>query len=244
MIIEERQQDYEIRELSCSREAGMIRLHWRYKKATDFLVFVYDSRQMTEFCLEEALEELAAKSEAGVDDADVIDSARKLYTPGKEVPWKLLHRTKAEFVRDGKSLAIPVSELSKNVPYGISVFACCLKPRQDTGDMHPQRNALHVYPSDLQENTCFVPVRARAQIRYRRRLFSREKYGLLYVPRIADYRDGAVLYHVEGTDFDVPLPQACLGRELVIALPRQAKVSLRVRGADQKYLAVQLTTVK
>ncbi|MDE7313259.1 MAG: hypothetical protein K2N87_16835 [Eubacterium sp.] len=243
MIIENRQQDYEIRELSCSREAGMIRLRWRYKKATDFLVFLYDSRQTAEFCLEEALEELAAEGEEA-DEAAVLDSAKKLYTPGKGVPWMLLHRTKEDFVRDGRSLALPVSELSRHVPYGISVFACCLKTDQDTEAMYTKRNVLHVYPSSLPENTCFVPVRARAQIRYRKRLFSREKYGLLSLPRIADYRDGAVLYHVEGAAFDVPLPQACLGRELVITLPRQAKVSLRVREADQKYLAVQLTTVR
>ena len=51
MVLEGRQKDYEIRELSCSREAGALRLRWRYKKATDFLIFVYDSRQAEGFSL-------------------------------------------------------------------------------------------------------------------------------------------------------------------------------------------------
>lgn len=241
MVVESGQQDYEIRELSCSREAGVIRLRWRFKKATDFFIFVYDSRQTEAFHLEEALKELAAGCTEEADDTAVIDCAKKLYAPGKDSSWKMMHRTKAEFMRDGRSLAIPANELAKNVPYGISVFACCFKAREDNGTGVPQKNVLHVYLSALGENTCFVPVRVRAQLRYKTRLFSREKYGLLYLPRIADYRDGAVLYHVDGADFDVPLPQSCLGRELVIALPKQAQASLHVREADRKYLAVQLT---
>lgn len=230
MVIESRQQDYEIRELSYSREAGVIRLRWRYKKATDFLVFVYDSRQEPGFSFGAAAAQLAAFCAADGEDTAVMEGAKKVWAP-KEAAWKLVYRTKEEFVRDGKSLAIPVSELSRQVPYGISVFAC---------QMDQQKKELHMYPSSEQENTCFVPVRVKAQIRYRKRLFSREKYAMLYLPRIADYRDGALRYRVDGAAFDVPLPQACLCREMVLTLPKRAKVSLRVREADKKYLAVQL----
>ena len=194
MVLEGRQKDYEIRELSCSREAGALRLRWRYKKATDFLIFVYDSRQAEGFSLETALEELV--------DTAVMDEPKKLWSPGRAVSWKLMHKTKAEFVRDGKSVAIPVSELDKNVPYGICVFACRLEEEDE------EKERLHVYPSDAQENTWFLPVKVKAQIRYRKRLFSSEKYGILYVPRIADYRDGAVCCRVDGAASLLPLPQA------------------------------------
>ena len=140
-----------------------------------------------------------------------------------------MHKTKAEFVRDGKSVAIPVSELDKNVPYGICVFACRLEEEDE------EKERLHVYPSDAQENTWFLPVKVKAQIRYRKRLFSSEKYGILYVPRIADYRDGAVCCRVDGAASLLPLPQACLGRELVITMPKRAKLCLSVREADRKY---------
>ena len=146
MVLEGRQKDYEIRELSCSREAGALRLRWRYKKATDFLIFVYDSRQAEGFSLETALEELV--------DTAVMDEPKKLWSPGRAVSWKLMHKTKAEFVRDGKSVAIPVSELDKNVPYGICVFACRLEEEDE------EKERLHVYPSDAQENTWFLPVKA------------------------------------------------------------------------------------
>lgn len=226
MIIERTHPDYEIRGLTYRKEAGNIRLRWRYKEAAEFLVFLYDSRQ--DFSLQAACEEIAA---AGFSDAEIWDAARKLLPIGKDSFWKLTHRKKAEFVRDGRCMNLAASELKKEVPYGISVFACTF----DT-----EAEQLHIYEAGTQENTCFLPVKVKVELRYKMRPFSKEKYCMLRLPRIDDYRDGAILYHVDGVDSDFPLPQSCMGRELTIVIPRRAQVSIRIREEDKKYYCMPI----
>lgn len=224
MVIENRHPDYQIRGLTPKKEAGSIRLHWRYKEAADFLLFLYDSRQT--FDLEAACEEITA---SGLSDADLLDQTRKLLPIGKDAFWKLAHIKKAEFVRDGKCFILPAQELNKDVPYGICVFACTF----DT-----EHKELHIYPSDIQENTCYLPIKIKAEIRYKTRFFSKEKYCMLRLPRIEDYEDGALLYHIDGVVSDFPLPQSCMGRELTIVIPRHAQVSIRIREEDKKFYSV------
>jgi len=226
MTIEKKHPDYQIRGLTCKKEAGTIQLHWRYKEAADFLLFLYDSRQI--FDLEASCGEIAA---CGVSGSELSEQTGKLLPIGKDAFWKLAHIKKSEFVRDGRCFRLPAQELKKDVPYGISVFAC-------TFDFDTEYKELHVYPSDMQENTCYLPIKVKAEIRYKTRLFSKEKYGLLRLPRIEDYRDGAILYHIDGVDSDFPLPQSCMGRELAVAVPRRAQISIRIREEDKKYYSV------
>ena len=58
---------------------------------------------------------------------------------------------------------------------------------------------------------------------------------MLRLPMLEDYKDGAILYHIDGVAFDFPLPQSCLGRELTVVVPRQSKVSIRIREEDKIY---------
>lgn len=181
MTIEKKHPDYQIRGLTYRKEAGSIRFRWRYKEAADFLIFLYDGRQT--FDLAAACEEITA---LGLSDSDLLDQARKLLPAGKDAFWKLAHIKKAEFVRDGKCFILPAQELKKDVPYGICVFACTF----DT-----ETKQLSVYQSDTQENTCYLPIKIKAEIRYKTRLFSKEKYCMLRLPQMEDYKDGALLYH-------------------------------------------------
>lgn len=231
-MIENKHQDYEIRELTCRKEAGSIRLRWRYRKAEEFLIFLYDSRRLKEPDLETVCGELAA---VGAEDVELLGSGKKMRTVGKDRGWQLLHMDKAEFLRAGRCCCLSAHELDKEVPYGICVFAC---------SFDPEKQELHLYPSDMQENTCFLPVKVRAEIRYRTRLFSKEKYCILRLPQIADYADGAIQYRADDSAFDIPLPHTCLGRELIISLPKQSRISLRVREAEKKYLAIQVSECK
>lgn len=224
MIIEKEHPDYQIRGLTYRKEAGSIRLHWRYKEATDFLIFLYDGRQT--FDLAAACEEITA---LGLSDADLLEQARKLLPVGKDAFWKLAHIRKAEFVRDGKCFVLSAQELKKDVPYGICVFACTF----DT-----ETKEIYIYQSDTQENTCYLPIKIKAEIRYKMRLFSKEKYCMLRLPQMEDYKDGAILYHIDGVASDFPLPQSCMGRELAIVIPRRAQVSIRIREEDKKYYSV------
>lgn len=222
MIVEKEHPDYQIRNLTCKKEAGSYRLGWKFKEATDFLVFFYDCSQ--QYDMQQVPKQLQA---AGLSDQQIIDSSQKMLSAGSAAEgWKLAHLTKTDFVREARSFLVPVRELEKDVPYGICVYACRFD--KDT-------QVIHLYPMNTEENICFLPVKIKPEIRYKRKFFSKDRYCILRLPHIRDYRDGAVLYHVDGASFDVPLPQACMGKELVIVVPKQAKVSIRIREADKKY---------
>lgn len=221
MIIEQMTRDHIVRELTYSREAGTIRLRWRYKEASDFLVFLYDGRQ--KFDLEAVCAEL---SDAGYDDAQLTGQTKRFQPAGNDACCRLAYIRKAEFQREGRSFSFPASELKKDRPYGMSVYACV----PDDG--------LRVFPTGLQHNTCYFPVKIKADIRYRTRLFSKEKYCVLRLPQMEDYADGLIRYHVEGASCDIPLPQSCLGRELIIRIPRKSRVSIRIQEAYKKYYSI------
>lgn len=222
MIIENEQPDYQIRNLTYRREAGCYRISWKFKEAADFLVFFYDCRQ--EFQIYDVPRQMQA---AGLKEVQVINSTKKMLPAGNAWEnFKVAHISKSDFVRDAKSFLLPVQELQKDMPYGICVCACRFDRKTEE---------IHLYPMHTEENRCYLPVKIRPEIRYKRKLFSKDRCCILRLPYIREYQDGAVCYHVDGASSDVPLPQACLGKELVIVVPKQANVSIKIREEDKKY---------
>lgn len=215
---EQQNADYQIRELACSKEAGRIRLRWRYKQTSDFLVFFYDSRK--EFDLKLACARLAAE---GYSDPELAEQPKRLLSVDTDSCLKFAYIKHAEFQRDGRCFSFPANMLKKDLPYGICVFACVYDTQ------------LHIFPAGTQHNVCYLPVRIKAEIRYKTKLFSKDKYCMLRLPYLEDYQDGCIRYYVEGVTSDFPLPQSCLGRELVIVIPRRAKVRIRVQEEYKKY---------
>ena len=114
MIMQQKTPDFLIRDVTYDKEAGTIRLRWRYKEASDFLVFIYDSRQ--EFHLADACQELA---DAGYSDREITEQTKRFFSIGKETFWKAAYVRKADFQRDGRCFAFPANELKKGRPYGI-----------------------------------------------------------------------------------------------------------------------------
>ena len=82
MIIENVHPDYQIRNLTCKKEAGCYRLSWRYKEASDFLVFFYDSRWA--FKVWDVPKQMQA---AGLKDAQLAARAKKLQAAGNGIRW-------------------------------------------------------------------------------------------------------------------------------------------------------------
>lgn len=221
MIIKKADQNYQIRELEYKKKMGMVTFSWRFMEETDFLVFIYDSRQ--EFNLTAAKEIV---EEAGFRDQDIINNTKKLVTLRKNRNLKMLHIGRREFINNNRRLQFPVNEFKKNIPYGISVYAC--KYIEDG-------KKVYIYQAVLEDNTCFFPVLISADIKYKKMPFSKDKLCILQLPVIDGYKDGAIMYHVSGIVPDFPLPQQCLGRELVITIPRQSEVSIRIQEKYKKY---------
>ena len=87
MIIQKADQTYQIRELEYKKNMGMVTFNWRFKEATDFLVFIYDSRH--EFNLITAKEII---EEAGFSDHDIINSTKKIIPLRKNGTLKMMHK--------------------------------------------------------------------------------------------------------------------------------------------------------
>lgn len=221
MIIKKADQNYQIRELEYKKKMGIVTFSWRFREATDFLVFIYDSRQ--DFNLTTAKEII---EDAGFSGKDIINSTKKLITLRKNRTLKMLHIGRREFLNNNRRLQLPVNEFKKNIPYGISVYAC---------NYIEDGKKIYIYQAVLEDNTCFFPVLINADIQYKKIPFSKDKLCILQLPVIDGYKDGAIMYHVSGIVPDFPLPQQCLGRELAITIPRQSEVSIRIQEEYKKY---------
>lgn len=221
MIIENSRKEYQIRELTVKKESGAICLNWRFKEGSHFLICLYDSRK--ELKLETIFAELEENGQS--DDTIVHSTQKQIYAKGNG-SLKVFCLREKEFVQNNKSFVLPAGELKKGIPYSIAVYVCNYDANEEI---------LHVYEAQKDENICFFPVTITADITYRKKLFSKQKQCILRLPRLEDYKDGAIMYHVQGISEDFPLPAACLGKGMIIMIPKGAEVSIHIRDEYKKY---------
>lgn len=221
MIVESADQNYQIRELEQRKRQGIVTFSWKFREATDFLVFIYDSS--LEFDLATAIEII---EEAGIEDQDIISSTKKVIPLKNDGTLKMLHIGRREFLKNNRCLQLPMNEFKKDIPYGTSVYACRYAENL---------KGFYVYKANLENNTCFLPILIDANIQYKERPLSKDKLCILKLPVIDKYRDGAIMYHVDGVELDFPLSQQCLGKELTIIIPKHSKVSIRIQEKYKKY---------
>lgn len=221
MKIEKEHADYQIWEMKQYKESMYIRLHWRFRNATDFLIYIYDSRSA--FDLENAVQKIKAM---GRTDLDIVNGAEEAMLLEPDGSLKAVHVKKEDFMRSGKKFRLPVAGMKQDIPYGISVFAC---------EFDQEEELLHIYRTDMRQNTCFRPVEIKTDIKCKHEWFAKYDCCTICLPRLEEYQDGAILYHVDGINSDFPLPKSCLGKKLVVAVPKGAQVSIRIREEYQKY---------
>lgn len=221
MRVEGYNEDYRIKEFRAKSHNTHTELSWRFKEASHFLIFIYDSRY--EFDPKPTIEQLKKE---GITDQMVVNSRSKDNIYERENgKFKLFCLREKEFVQDKKTYIIPSQKLKKGIPYEISVFAC----DYDSGE-------LTVFlPKDKKENLQYIPVVIQPEIRYEKKLFSKNTTCILKLPSLEDYKDGAIMYHVENVRADFPLSAGCLGRELYISVPGKDTVAVRIREEYKKY---------
>lgn len=224
MRVEEFDRDYQITEYKMEPKGGEIRLSWGYKKATHFIVLVYDARRGAD------LEALARKMEEG----EIDWSGPGLADGVSDEAVKVFLCTETMFRNKGQSYTIPAGAVKGKVPYGISVFP---------GMYDKTEKCMHIYrPKDPEQNTRFWQAKLSCRIRYEKNFFlnffSKEKLCVLWLEEVPDYDDGALMYHVEGVGILYPLPESCLGKELYISVPKGRSVEVRVAEDYKKYYKV------
>lgn len=213
---------YQMREVAIKKENREIHLNWRFKEATHFLIFLYDSRR--EFVLERALKEIA---ESGLTDEDIVHSPQKKVYSGKN-GLKVFCIREREFVKNGKKFSIMANEAKRGVPCTIEVYVC----------RYDEDEGLYVYESPGGENAVFLPITVEPEIRYKKIGFlpgNKRRICILRLPYIEGYRDGAIMYHIDGIETDFPLASGCLGKDIVIVIPAKSEVHIRIREEYRKY---------
>lgn len=145
MRIEDFEREYQIREFQVKSQRLQTELSWKFKSASHFLVFIYDSRY--EFDIEEAAGKL---EEEGITDKEIATGKAKtnLY-PRENGKFQLYCVREKEFVQDKKTMILPGQKMKKGIPYEISIFCCeydsefeelrvfCRKIRKITNNIFP-----------------------------------------------------------------------------------------------------------
>lgn len=225
MVIRAYDPVFQIRELAIKKDGGEISLSWRFKEATHFLVFLYDSRK--EFALGDILKEI---SECGVTDEDIIRNSSSQRNYNYKGEWlKVFCFREKDFVTNGKKYFIKGSEAKRGIPYTAKVYVCQYDNKEKT---------LYVYETADERNETFLPVTVEPEIRYKRMGVlpgNSKRICILKLPCLEGYMNGAIMYHVDGISVDFPLAQGCLGKELVIVIPAKSEVSIRIREEYKKY---------
>lgn len=216
---------FQMRELTIKKDGGEISLSWRFKEATHFLIFLYDSRK--EFILENILEEII---EDGVTDEDIVHGGIPQKKFDSKRNWyKTFCVREKDFITNGKKYFIKGSEVKRGVPYTVEVFVC---------QYEEDKKTLYVYEASDDQNIAFLPVIVEPEIRYKRMgIFpgGSKRICILRLPYLEGYIDGAIMYHIDGIWVDFPLATGCLGKELVIIIPAKSEVSIRIREEYKKY---------
>ena len=227
MIIKEFNKDYQILEYSINRTSGKINLKWNYKQGKYFLIFLYDARNTLN--LEKILQELEEKE---LDDRTLVErNSAPIYTTNSGNVKMFLCR-ELEYVQNNQTYSLPTKELRNGVPYALSVYIA---------EFDKNMGILYFYPvKDTESNTQFIPVKVNPVISYKNKMFQGTKICTLNVPAMYDYPDGALEYYVTGVGANVeyPIPAACLGKEMLVLIPRDSEVMVRVADKYKKYYRV------
>lgn len=202
--------EYQIKDMSVKNEAGEVQISWRFKEGTNFLICVYNSNTESDMNLEKALDALRG---ASIKDSTVFSAngSKPVYIAPNGIN-KIFCIKEKEFIKNGKKCILSNTEFSKSIPYIIRVYVCQYLKEEDK---------YIIYESETQENTEFIPANITVEKKEEKPLFplfGKTKRYIFKFPQLDDYVDGALMYHVDGIEYDFPLTEGCMAKEIVITV--------------------------
>ena len=213
-------ENFEITRFEVDKIQNNTVLTWQYVNADYFLIFVNDGTY--EFQLENALNELA---NAGVDgDKAIHTRSDTSLIENEDSKFRVFCLPEKEFYANKKNFIIPASGMKRNIAYEVHVYACSNR-----------KHGFRVYDAKGDENVRFIQAVVRLDVDYKKKFLKKDCIGTVKVTKLDDYKDGAVMYHVDGVDSDFPLPETCLGKNLTIMLPDKLDINIRIKGEYKKY---------
>lgn len=225
MKLKEYNQAYPIIDYSLKSGKGEVTLKWNYKRGTHFLVILYDVG--VSFDLEEMVQELNEKYQ---DDRFLVQKEGNRLYATKDSKVKIFLYREKELIQNHLSCSILSSEMKRGVPYGIRVLVGEYQREEDVFELYREK--------DLESSTRFVPVKVIPEIRYKAKVFSKEKWCILRIPQLKDYMDGALEYQIDGVKTTYPIPLSCLDREMLILIPKNSFLTVHVAERYKNYYKV------
>lgn len=211
---------YQILKFDVNKVQNDTVLNWQFISADYFLIFINDGTY--EFELSKAIQEM---EEAEVDEDRLIHcmSDEQLFTK-EGAKFRVYCVSEREFSSGGRNFKVPASGMKRNIPYEVRVYACSYK-----------KNGFRIFDAKKDENVRFIQAPVHFNAPVSKKFLKKNYICNLSVSKLDDYKDGAIMYHVDGVDSDFPLPATCLGRDLTIVLPQMTDVTLRIRDEYKKY---------
>lgn len=227
MIVEAYEDKHQIKQLEKSENEVGLRLKWRFKDASHFMMVIYDARKGLD--MRAVADDMYEKS---ITPEKLINCNPRIpFYSGDDGIIKAFIISEAEFMNKERHATIPAKFFCEGIPYGIEVFAC-------EYDVFFDYHELFLYLPRGEENLVYMPVKVQSRVSYKKSPFSKTKQCTVHVPFLEDYKDGAIIYRVEGVTGGVPLTSECLGKDITITVPAEATVTVEIADEDKKYYEI------
>lgn len=216
-IVKKKDSGHLIQNLNRSTAAMEYVLAWKFQNAGYFLIVVAEG--IEEITLEDDIfPVLEVRGEELVSSKYLEAGELKLYFIKEQ-----------EFLLNKNRYSISRQKLKSQTPYQVAVYTCEL-----------QENSLEVYEPEGKENRSAIPVVIPGKIRYKTPLFSRQTICYLTMGRIPGYVNGLVGYKPSCGRCTFPLSEACLGRDVVITLPKGESLTAVISEKYRQFYTIKI----
>ena len=197
MIKTQSKQGYEIRGVECQEQDDRYILTWKYQKGTHFLIFL--SAAEKKLNPEDEWKEMSEQNFQAFMESGEYRTDRFL----------MLLVEEPGISSAGKKYDLLKSDADSYLPGKIRIFSC-------TEDV----DRLSVYRSLEELSSLYLPVWVKIHTSYRKICFTRRKKCYFQVDPFREYKEGMVCYRVREDGGIFPLTQQCLGKKLLVVMPR------------------------
>lgn len=197
--------NYDITALSFSCEQDNYAIKWSYQKGNSFLVVISSGLENWELN-KENIAEITDHWQEIVDETEYVFRNFKVFFIKEPI-----------FASQDKRFLLRKKDIDSYVPARISIFTC----------NEEAENSL-IYKNKGNDGVLYIPAYVWVSLKYKNIWFTRKKRCFMKVNSLTGYQDGMVFYQIDNQAPDIPLTSKCLGREMIVTLPRQSFLKVEI----------------
>ncbi len=216
MTIKESDNEHMIFDVSSDQTKDTISVRWDYRGGSQFLLVL--SNALESFDLDKVLKILAQGQGRGR-----TPGYWKYRCEDLESFLKVAITNESTLERQGYAWEFKVQELRHRIPYRFTILLCETNGNDEIETIYK--------PSKADEGSFIIPLSLDFFVtRQKIGILNSQWYGKVHISKPDGYTDGAIVYNIPGTNVEVPLTSAALGRDIYIALKDEGKPVLRTTG--------------